>query len=138
GNDAERLEDLLDNLGVCRRIALVSEAGLPGVSDPGQRLIAAAIAAGVRVEVIPGASAAIAALVLSGFSTERFLFVGFPPRDEGPRRELFGGLRAEPATLIIYEAPPRVGATLADLTAALRSERPACVARELTKVHEQA
>jgi 16S rRNA (cytidine1402-2'-O)-methyltransferase len=138
GNEAERTAELVEALRGGARVAVVSEAGTPGVSDPGQRLVAAAVAAGVRVEVIPGASAAIAALVLSGFATDRFLFVGFPPRDEGPRRELFGGLRAEPATLIFYEAPARVGATLADLAAALGAERPAGLARELTKLHEEA
>jgi 16S rRNA (cytidine1402-2'-O)-methyltransferase len=138
GNEAERTAELVESLRGGARVALVSEAGTPGVSDPGQRLVAAAVAAGVRVEVIPGPSAAVTALVLSGFATDRFLFVGFPPRDEGPRRELFGGLRAEPATLVFYEAPPRVGSTLADLAAALGAERPACLARELTKVHEEA
>ena len=138
GNEAERTAELVESLRAGARVALVSEAGTPGVSDPGQRLVAAAVAAGVRVEVIPGPSAAVTALVLSGFATDRFLFVGFPPRDEGPRRELFGGLRAEPATLVFYEAPPRVGATLADLAAALGADRSACLARELTKVHEEA
>lgn len=138
GNEAERSATLVAELATGVNIALVSEAGTPGVSDPGHRLVAAAVAAGVRVEVIPGPSAVVTALVLSGLPSERFLFVGFPPRDAGPRRELFGSLRAERATLVFYEAPPRVGATLADLAAALGPDRPACLARELTKLHEEA
>jgi 16S rRNA (cytidine1402-2'-O)-methyltransferase len=138
GNEAERTAELLGALASGARVALISEAGTPAVSDPGQRLVAAAIAAGARVEVIPGPSAAITALVLSGLPTDRFLFLGFPPRDEGPRRALFGGLRGERATLILYEAPGRVGATLADLAAALGEARNACLGRELTKVHEEA
>jgi 16S rRNA (cytidine1402-2'-O)-methyltransferase len=138
GNEAARTAEIVDALRGGARVALVTEAGTPGVSDPGQRLVAAALAAGARVEVVPGPTAAIAALVLSGLPSDRFLFLGFPPREAGARRELFGGLRGERATLIFYEAPPRVGATLADLAAALGAERPACLARELTKVHEEA
>jgi 16S rRNA (cytidine1402-2'-O)-methyltransferase len=138
GNEAERTAELVETVRGGARVALVSEAGTPGVSDPGQRLVAAVIAAGERVEVIPGPSAAISALVLSGLPTERFLFVGFPPRDAGPRQELFGSLRAETGTLVLYEAPPRVGATFADLVAAFGAERRACLARELTKIHEEA
>src|SRR5262249_4687788 len=138
GNEAARTEELVAALRDGKHVALVSEAGTPGVSDPGQRLVAAAIAGGARVEVVPGPSAAVTALVLPGLPAERFLFVGFPPREAGPRRELFDSLRAEPATLIFYEAPPRVGATLADLAAAFGADRPACLARELTKVHEEA
>jgi 16S rRNA (cytidine1402-2'-O)-methyltransferase len=116
---------------------VISEAGMPGVSDPGQRLVAAAAAAGVRVEVVPGPSATLAALVASGLSATRFTFMGFPPREEGPRRELFAQLAGERATLIFFEAPPRVGATLADLAATLGGERRACLSRELTKIHEE-
>jgi 16S rRNA (cytidine1402-2'-O)-methyltransferase len=87
--------------------------------------------------VIPGPSAAITALVGSGLPAGRFLFVGFPPRDAGPRRELFGSLRGERATLIFYESPQRLGAMLADLAGALGDARRACVARELTKIHEE-
>jgi 16S rRNA (cytidine1402-2'-O)-methyltransferase len=137
GNEARRSEEILSRLTAGQSIALISEAGLPGVSDPGQRVVAAVIAAGHRVEVIPGASAALTALVASGLPTDRFLFVGFPPRDDGPRRELAGRLRVETATMIFYEAPPRVGATLADLAAAFGPSRPAALARELTKLHEE-
>lgn len=137
GNEARRTAEILDRLRAGDRVAVVSEAGMPGVSDPGQRLVAKAGSAGVRVEVIPGPSAAITALVASGLPSERFLFLGFPPREAGARRELFGALSADRATLILYEAPPRLSDTLADLVAALGPERPACVARELTKVHEE-
>jgi 16S rRNA (cytidine1402-2'-O)-methyltransferase len=136
GNEAARSDDLLRALGV-GDVALISEAGMPGVSDPGERVIAAAIAAGHKVEVIPGPSAALAALVASGLPTARFAFLGFPPREEGARRELFGTLRGEIGTMIFYEAPDRVGATLADLAAALGEDRRASLGRELTKIHEE-
>jgi 16S rRNA (cytidine1402-2'-O)-methyltransferase len=119
------------------RVALVTDAGMPGISDPGQRLVARAIEAGVAVEVIPGAVAAMTALVGSGLPTERFLFAGFPPRVEGERRALFASLRREAATLLFYEAPDRVKTTLADLADAFGGERRAVVARELTKLHEE-
>jgi 16S rRNA (cytidine1402-2'-O)-methyltransferase len=137
GNEAARTEELLGQLAGGARVALVSDAGTPGISDPGERLVARAVEAGVRVEVIPGPVAAVAALVGSGLPAERFLFLGFPPRKEGARRELFARLRREPATLVFYEAPDRVAATLGDLAAALGGERRAVVARELTKLHEE-
>lgn len=137
GNEAERSEELCRELVGGARVALVTDAGMPGISDPGQRLVARAIEAGVNVEVIPGAVAAMTALVGSGLPTERFLFTGFPPRVEGERRALFASLRREVATLIFYEAPDRVKATLADLADAFGGERRAAVARELTKLHEE-
>lgn len=137
GNEAARAEELAAALARGVKVALISEAGTPGVSDPGARAVTAAIAIGARVEVVPGPSAAIAALVASGLPTDRFLFLGFPPRTAGARHQVFGGLRGEIATLILYEAPDRVGATLADLAAALGADRPACVSRELTKIHEE-
>jgi 16S rRNA (cytidine1402-2'-O)-methyltransferase len=136
GNEAERAAELCERLACGARVALVSQAGMPTISDPGYRLVRAAIEGGVRVEVIPGPSAALCALVASGLAPERFLFLGFPPRTEGRRREAFARLRAENATLVIYEAPPRVAATLEDLEAAL-GDREAAVARELTKLHEE-
>jgi 16S rRNA (cytidine1402-2'-O)-methyltransferase len=137
GNEAGRVDLALEALAADEKVALVSEAGTPGVSDPGARVVRAAIDAGARIEVIPGPVAAIAALVASGLPTDRFLFVGFPPREQGARREAFGLLRAEAATMIFYEAPDRVGATLADLADALGGDREASVARELTKIHEE-
>jgi 16S rRNA (cytidine1402-2'-O)-methyltransferase len=137
GNEAARAEELIARALAGESVALISEAGTPAVSDPGERLVARAVAAGVRVEPIPGPSAAIAALVASGLSTERFLFAGFPPRAEGERQQAFAKLRSLDATLVFYEAPPRVGRTLADLAATLGESRRAVVARELTKVHEE-
>ncbi len=137
GNEAEREEDIYDALAQGRDVAVISEAGMPGISDPGARAIAAAIELGARVEVIPGPNAALAALVASGLPTDRFTFLGFPPREAGARQELFGTLRGEVATLIFYEAPDRVAATLVDLGAALGSDRRASIGRELTKLHEE-
>jgi 16S rRNA (cytidine1402-2'-O)-methyltransferase len=137
GNEAEREEEIYDALAQGRDVAVISEAGMPGISDPGARAIAAAIEAGARVEVIPGPNAALAALVASGLPTHRFTFLGFPPREAGARQELFGTLRSELATLIFYEAPDRVAATLADLAAALGADRRASLGRELTKLHEE-
>lgn len=137
GNEAERTEELVRALRTGLRVAVISEAGMPGVSDPGAHAIAAAITAGARVEVVPGPSAALAALLGSGLPTRRFLFLGFAPREPGARRALFGTLRAEPATMIFYEAPDRVGATLADASDAFGAERRASLGRELTKLHEE-
>ena len=119
------------------RVALISEAGTPLVSDPGYRVVAAAIAAGARVVPVPGPSALLAALVAAGLPTDKFLFLGFPPRKSGPRRRLFESVRALPFTLVLYESPMRVGATLADLAATVGAARRACVARELTKPYEE-
>jgi 16S rRNA (cytidine1402-2'-O)-methyltransferase len=109
---------------------------MPGISDPGARVLAAMRAAGLRVEVLPGPSAAITALVGSGLPTDRFTFIGFPPRQEGERQSLFGSLRGETGTLLFYEAPGRVGTTLADLAATFGARR-AEVARELSKIFEE-
>lgn len=137
GNEEARAPELLAELERGHDVALISEAGTPGVSDPGYRVVCAAAAAGVRVEPVPGPSAAIAALTASALPTDRFEFIGFPPREPGRRRQLFGELRASPATLVAYEAPDRVGATLADLRDAFGAERPAALARELTKLYEE-
>jgi 16S rRNA (cytidine1402-2'-O)-methyltransferase len=137
GNEAGRTEHLMARLHGGEDVALISEAGTPAVSDPGARLVQAAVAAGVKVVPIPGASAALAALVASGLPTDSFLFVGFPQRDGGPRLQSFARLRSVEATLVLYEAPARTAATLSDLAAALGDERRACVARELTKLHEE-
>ncbi len=137
GNEAHRSEELVAALGAGQKVAVISEAGMPGVSDPGARAVAAAVTSGAKVEVIPGPSASLAALVGSGLPSDRFLFLGFPPREAGGRQELFGTLRDERATMIFYEAPDRVGATLADLVAALGPDRRASLGRELTKLHEE-
>lgn len=137
GNEASRSVRLLERMAAGEQVALISEAGMPGISDPGERLVAAAVAAGVTVEVVPGPSAAVTALVGSGLPTSRFSFIGFPPRAEGARLELFGSLRRRDETLVFYEAPGRTGRTLSDLALALGGSRRACVARELTKIHEE-
>ena len=137
GNEASRAEVLVAALAAGKRVAVISEAGMPGVSDPGARAVAAAVRAGARVEVIAGPSAALAALLGSGLPSDRFLFLGFPPRETGARQALFGTLRAEPATLILYEAPDRVAATLDDLARAFGADRRASLGRELTKLHEE-
>jgi 16S rRNA (cytidine1402-2'-O)-methyltransferase len=117
-------------------VALVSEAGMPGISDPGQDLIAAAIAAGFPVVPVPGPSAALSALVVSGLPAGTFLYLGFLPRVRSDRRKLLAGVAAAPHTLVIFEAPHRLRATLADLEEIL-GDRPAAAARELTKIHEE-
>ena len=139
GNEAERSEELVRALLAGKNVAVISEAGMPGISDPGSRAVDAAIEANARVEVVPGPSAVLAALVASGLATDRFTFFGFPPRDDGPRRELFGKLANDTmsSTLVFYEAPDRVGATLADLAAALGADRKVALARELTKIYEE-
>ncbi len=137
GNEAGRSQELVRALEAGLKVAVISEAGMPGVSDPGARAVAAAVTSGARVEVIPGPSASLAALVGSGLPTDRFTFLGFPPRETGARQELIGTLRDEIATMIFYEAPDRVGATLADLAAALGEGRRASLGRELTKIHEE-
>ncbi len=137
GNEAARADALVADLAGGKDVALVSEAGTPGVSDPGERVVRAAIAAGIAAVPVPGPVAAIAALVASGLPSAHFRFVGFPPREAGARAELFGGLRGDRATLVCYEAPDRVGATLATLAAAFGGGRGACVSREITKLHEE-
>jgi 16S rRNA (cytidine1402-2'-O)-methyltransferase len=136
-NEEARAAEIAERLRAGARVALVSEAGTPLVSDPGYRVVAAAIAAGARVVPVPGPSAALAALVAAGLPTDRFLFLGFPPRKPGPRRRLFESVRSLPFTLVLYESPLRAAATLADLAAVLGAGRRACLARELTKEHEE-
>lgn len=118
-------------------VAVVTDAGTPGVSDPGERLVRAAIAGGHEVSVVPGPSAALAALVVSGLPTDRFVMEGFLPRSGSARRERLAELGRERRTVVLYEAPHRLARTLTDLVAALGADRPAVVARELTKRHEE-
>jgi 16S rRNA (cytidine1402-2'-O)-methyltransferase len=120
-----------------RDVALVSDAGTPLVSDPGHRVIRAAIDAGVRVEPVPGASALLAALVASGLPADSFVFEGFLPRKGAGRRERLERLELEARTTILYESPHRVAATLSELSRALGPTRRVAVAREITKVHEE-
>lgn len=127
---------LVDALREGRHIALISDAGQPGVSDPGASFIQEAVAAGCRVEVIPGASASLAALVLSGFPTDRFVFEGFLPVKSGARRTKLEGLRGEPRTVILYESPHRLLKALGEIREAF-GDIPISVSRELTKKFEE-
>jgi 16S rRNA (cytidine1402-2'-O)-methyltransferase len=134
-NEARRLPELLARLQRGAAIALVSDAGTPLISDPGERLVRAAIAAGAAVVPVPGPSALLAALVASGFETRPFAFAGFLSRRRGERAREIASLAAFPGTLVLYEAPNRAAATLGELRAALGPRR-AVLARELTKRHE--
>jgi 16S rRNA (cytidine1402-2'-O)-methyltransferase len=118
-------------------VAVVTDAGLPGISDPGERLVRAAAAAGIRVEVVPGPSAALAGLVVSGLPADRFCFEGFLPRKGGERGARLASIAAEPRTVVLFEAPHRVRQTAAQLAEACGGGRPVAIARELTKVHEE-
>ncbi|HJA28293.1 MAG TPA: 16S rRNA (cytidine(1402)-2'-O)-methyltransferase [Candidatus Olsenella pullicola] len=133
---AEKVEGVLERIAGGERVALVSDAGMPGVSDPGQRLVDAALDAGLRVEVIPGPSAVTCALAASGLASEHFFFEGFLPRRAGAQRSRLGELAVVPGTLVIYESPRRVADTLANVAAVMPGRRVA-LARELTKLHEE-
>lgn len=135
-NERERAAELLKQLERGLDIAVVSDAGTPGISDPGFRLARIAIDSGVRVVPVPGASALITALVASGMPTDEFFFGGFLPARSGARRARLSEMRSIPATLIFYEGPHRIAATLKDARDML-GEREAVVARELTKMHEE-
>ena len=136
-NESERAQEACVLLRAGQSVALLSEAGTPTVSDPGYRVVRAAIAMGARVIPVPGPSAVLAALVASGLPTDSFFFAGFPPRKTGARRLLFSRLGQLGATLVFYESPHRVGTTLTELAAVLGPSRPVCLARELTKTHEE-
>ena len=120
-----------------RLVAVVTDAGTPGISDPGERLARAALAAGHAVSVVPGPTAAVAALVASGLPTGRFVFEGFLPRRGMERARRLAELATERRTIVIYESPRRLGATLTDLADIFGADRPGAVARELTKLHEE-
>jgi 16S rRNA (cytidine1402-2'-O)-methyltransferase len=135
-NEANRTEDLIARLQHGETGALVSDAGTPLLSDPGYRIVRAAVEAGVRIEAIPGPSALLAGLVVSGLPTDRFHFGGFLPPKQGQRIRVLESLRDEAATLIFYEAPHRILESLEDIAATL-GEREVVVARELTKFHEE-
>ena len=128
---------VLARLAAGERVAVVSDAGMPGISDPGERLVRAAIDAGHGVEVVPGPSAAITALVASGLAAGRFAFEGFLPRKGSGRTERLAEVAVERRTVVLYEAPHRLGRTLADLAAVCGADRPLALGRELTKLHEE-
>lgn len=135
-NERERTASLLEILRRGEDVAVISDAGTPLVSDPGFDLVRAAIEAGVRVVPVPGPSASLAALSVSGLPTDRFSFEGFPPAKAAARRAVFASLREEARTLIFYESPHRIIESLADMVEVFGPDRPASFARELTKQHE--
>ena len=136
GNEPRRTEELLDVLRSGLDVAVISDAGMPGLSDPGYRLVRACVEAGIDVRVVPGPSAAIAALVASGLPTDRFVFEGFLPRRSGDRRERLRALAGEPRTIVLFESPRRLRTLLREIVAEL-GDRQVAVARELTKLHEE-
>lgn len=136
-NEAERAGELIAAAQQGKFVLVVSDAGVPTVSDPGFRLVRAAIDAGVRVSAVPGPSAALTALSVSGIASDRFCFEGFLPRKRGDRRRALSDLAAERRTMIFFESPRRVGETLADMAEILGAERAAALCRELTKTHEE-
>lgn len=136
-NESERLPELLEAVRGGALVALVTDAGMPTVSDPGYRVVAAAVAEGLDVTCAPGPSAVLAALALSGLATDRFCFEGFPPRKPGERARALRALAHEPRTMVFFEAPHRLAVTLEAMVQAFGPERPAAVCRELTKTYEE-
>jgi 16S rRNA (cytidine1402-2'-O)-methyltransferase len=135
--EAAAVGEVVRRLDAGQRVVVVTDAGTPGISDPGERLVRAAVRAGHEVVVVPGPSAVVAALVASGLPTARFVFEGFLPRKGGARAQRLSTLAVEPRTVVLYEAPHRIARTLADLAAAFGPDRRVAVARELTKLHEE-
>jgi len=136
-NEAARTADLLERLVAGDRVVVVTDAGMPSVSDPGYRLVSAAIEAGVRVTCVPGPSAVLMALAVSGLPVDRFAFEGFPSRKAGERLRALQALAGERRTMIFFEAPHRLDATLAAMATVFGDDRPAAVCRELTKTYEE-
>ena len=137
GNEAARTPELVEALSAGARVLLVSDAGMPSVSDPGYRLVAATVAAGVRVTAVPGPSAVLTALAVSGLPMDRFCFEGFPPRRSGERSRRLAALRDEERTMVFFESRHRLAATLDAMVLAFGDDRRAAVCRELTKTHEE-
>jgi len=136
-NEERRVPEMIERLVAGAQIALVTDAGTPCVSDPGFRLVRAALDAGIRVVALPGASAAIAALSIAGLPTDRFTFEGFLPPRDGSRRRALDELRAEPRTMVFYEAARRLADTLDAMMTAFGKSRPAVVVREISKTYEE-
>jgi 16S rRNA (cytidine1402-2'-O)-methyltransferase len=137
GNEAARTPGLVERLLGGDRVVLVTDAGMPSVSDPGYRLVAAAVEAGVAVTAVPGPSAVLTALAVSGLPVDRFCFEGFLPRKAGERARRLASLATEERTLVFFEAPHRTAATLSAMADAFGAGRPAAICRELTKTHEE-
>ena len=136
-NEEARAGELADAVAAGQTVVLVSDAGMPAVSDPGYRVVKEVAGRGLAVTSVPGASAAVTALAVSGLPSDRWAFEGFLPRKPGERRRLLESLAHEQRTLVFYESPHRVGDALADMVAACGADRPAVVCRELTKLHEE-
>ncbi|MEY9887876.1 16S rRNA (cytidine1402-2'-O)-methyltransferase [Catenulispora sp. MAP5-51] len=136
-NETARTPDLVQDLLGGARVLVVTDAGMPSVSDPGYRLVAAAVEAGVRVTAVPGPSAVLTAVAVSGLPVDRFCFEGFLPRKGGGRSSRLAELSAELRTMVFFEAPHRLAASLADMASAFGDDRPAAVCRELTKTYEE-
>lgn len=137
GNEAERTPELVAALLAGSTVVLVTDAGMPSVSDPGFRLVAACVEAGVRVSAVPGPSAVLTALAVSGLATDRFCFEGFLPRKSGQRRTRLDRLRTEERTMVFFEAPHRLHDFLSDAVGAFGADRSAAICRELTKTYEE-
>ncbi|MBC8097779.1 MAG: 16S rRNA (cytidine(1402)-2'-O)-methyltransferase [Akkermansiaceae bacterium] len=135
-NEAKRSEEIIERLRRGEKVALVTDAGSPGISDPGERVVKAAIAAGLRVESIPGPSALVAGLTASGLPTEEFHFIGFLPHKSGQRRNKLEALKAVPGTLVLYESPYRIEKLLGELSEVYPDQQ-IVLARELTKKFEE-
>ncbi len=135
--ESRRAAELVAELQAGKNVLVVTDAGMPGISDPGYRLVAAAAAAGIRVTAVPGPSAVTTALAVSGLPTDRFSFEGFPPRKPGERARRFAELAADTRTQVFFESPRRLAETLQELERSHGADRAAVVCRELTKVHEE-
>lgn len=137
GNEQGRVGQLIEHLQAGRDVLVVTDAGMPSVSDPGYRLVAAALAEGIEVTVLPGPSAVTTAVAISGLPVDRFCFEGFLPRKPGARRAYLAELATERRTLVFFESPHRLAASLADLAGSFGADRGAAVCRELTKTYEE-
>lgn len=136
-NERAKAQSIVDDVQRGLRVAYVTDAGMPGISDPGARLVRACVDAGLPVEVVPGPSAALAALVLSGLPTARFAFEGFLPRRGKERKERLAAIAADTRTTVLFEAPHRLRETIGDLAGTCGGDRDVAIARELTKLHEE-
>ena len=137
GNERRKAEELVERIAKGATVALVSDAGMPGLSDPGYRLVRACVDRDLPVEVVPGPTASVSALAVSGLPPGRFVFEGFLPRKKGDRRRRIEELSSEPRTIVLFESPHRIVDSLTDLRDGL-GDRPAAVVRELTKIYEEA
>lgn len=137
GNEAQRTPELISALNDGKTVLVITDAGMPGISDPGYLIVRAALDANFEIEVVPGPSAASTALLLSGLSMERYIFDGFPPRTQQARQNYFESIKTESRTVVLFEAPHRIRETLTDAIEILGSKRQGAVCREMTKTHEE-